>query len=138
MKISHACMNGSLVIGGLVVFKYGKAVVNSAADFQTVEGSETLASANAMWTDAMVALSLERNVTQVALSLSDPAPDAFLQLIENQRKLAINALPAKPEFTEQSILVLENVDRLRREVDGMLGVAEADRGLKRVKIFLLN
>lgn len=146
MKISHACMIGLIVFGSIVVFKYSKAVFDSANDYLTVQSLETLASSSAMWKDATVALSLERSVTQVALSLSEPAPNAFLDLIRDQRQLAdrqfsqartalqeFNGLPTKPEFTTQSRAALGNVERLRQEVDKLLSLPKEARDLTRVK-----
>lgn len=146
MKISHACIIGLIVIGTLAVFKYGKAVVDSAFDYKTVYDLEVLASTSAMWKDATVALSLERSVTQVALSLDEPAPDEFLELIQSQRVLAdrrfdeantavqaFSGLSTKSEFNAQAQVLLANVQRLRQEVDAMLQLPDGARQQERVK-----
>ncbi|WP_187432297.1 hypothetical protein ROLI_042590 [Roseobacter fucihabitans] len=146
MRISRVCIVGLLLIGCLATWKYGKAVVQSAHDYRTVAQLETLADSTTMWKDATVALSLERSVTQVALSVSEPAPQAFLDLIDGQRVLAdglfadaqhalqqFTALETKFEFTSQAQNALKEVAALRTEVDSMLSVSDEERDQQRVK-----
>ena len=146
VKISRVCMIGLLLIGSLATWKYGQAVFKSVQDYRTVEQLETLAGAGAIWKDATVALSLERSVTQVALSVEGPAPQAFLDLIDDQRALAdrlfaeaqrdmqqFGAFPTKPTFSKQAKQTLAEVAKLRTEVDGLLVLGRAQRDPKRSK-----
>ncbi|MFK7875938.1 MAG: methyl-accepting chemotaxis protein [Paracoccaceae bacterium] len=146
MNISRVCMIGLIVIGGLAIWKYGNTAYNSARDYQTIGKLEVLATSSALWKDATIALSFERSVTQVSLSLEDPAPQAFLDLIQTQRDQAdslfnqaeesiqpLADLPTKQQFLELKSAALETVTQIRAEVDQMLSVRSADRDPKRTK-----
>ncbi len=133
----------SLVFATIAIFavaKFSVSVVSSAYDFRDVGRLNALASSTSSWTDGTVALSLERSVTQVALSIDEPAPPAFLQLIEEQRKLSDNLfdkaiglinqqsyLETRSAFLTATQKGREAVAKLRREVDQMLSMPASSR-----------
>jgi len=133
----------SLVFATIAIFavaKFSVSVVSSAYDFRDVGRLSALASSTSSWTDGTVALSLERSVTQVALSIDEPAPPAFLQLIEEQRKLSDNLfdraiglikqqsyLETRSAFLTTTQKGREAVTKLRREVDQMLSMPASSR-----------
>ena len=128
----------SLVFAMIAIFavaKFSVSVVSSTRDFRDVGRLSALASSTSSWMDGTVALSLERSVTQVALSIDEPAPRPFLELIEEQRKLSdslfdeaiglINQqsyLETQSAFLAATLQGREAVAKLRREVDQMLSV----------------
>ena len=78
-----------MVLATIAIFAIARflvSVVWSAYYFRDAGRLSVPASSTSSWTDGTVALSLERSVTQVALSINEPAPPEFLQLIEEQRK----------------------------------------------------
>ncbi len=133
----------SLVFATIAIFaitKFSLSVFTSARDYRDVGRLSALASSTSSWMDGTVALSLERSVTQVALSIDEPAPRPFLDLIEEQRKLSDSLFDeAIGIINEQSYLETklafmtaihqgrEAVARLRSEVDQMLSKPASSR-----------
>lgn len=140
MKISNACLLVLLAIGSIGILKYGREAYNSLRDFQMVQRLDALAGSNTLWSDATVALSLERSVTQVALSLPDPAPGGFVDLIREQRDLSnrlfdeaveglakVGGFPTEAEFRQRAQELRAGVEGMRAEVDQMLALPASRR-----------
>ncbi|MEO0893727.1 MAG: methyl-accepting chemotaxis protein [Pseudomonadota bacterium] len=99
-----------------------------------------LAQARSYWYEGTVALSFERSVTQVALALDTPIPDAFRALIEDQRRKS-DGLFGRSLAQLDATGPFENRDRflatvqtqraaiatLRREADRLLAQPAAAR-----------
>ena len=95
------------------------------------------------WSSGTVALSLERSVTQVALSLETPVPAEFRSLISGQRaeaqarfEEAFSAIRQPPSPAEQKFLTaakasMKKIESLRQEVDSMLAVPASQRDAER-------
>ena len=98
------------------------------------------------WSDGTIALSLERSVTQVSLSVKEPAPAQFRELIAQQRNLAderfesalvrIRAMPSGPArdgFLAEAEDTRTRIGALRGEVDKMLSAPKSERPTTRMK-----
>lgn len=99
-----------------------------------------LAQARSYWYEGTVALSFERSVTQVALALETPIPDAFRALIEEQRRISdglldrsLTQLDATGPFEnrDQFLTTVRGqraaIITLRREADTLLSQPAAAR-----------
>lgn len=99
-----------------------------------------LAGARSDWYEGIVALSFERSVTQVALSLDTAVPSAFLDLIAQQRRESDRLLDRAsgmlgdqpsfenhPHFAERARATRARIAELRREADDLLSVTGASR-----------
>ena len=146
MKLSKVCLLLLSVIGLIGIVKYGSSAVTSAKDYRMVQKLEPLSRSNTFWSNATIALSLERSVTQVALSLADPAPKPFLDLIAEQRSLSddffekamselslVEGFDTETEFKAKAAEYAAMVEGLRTEIDGMLGTSGDNRSETRVK-----
>ena len=129
-----------IVIAVFGATKFALSVGSSAYDYHTISRLRSLAIASTKWLDGTVDLSLERSVTQVALALDEPAPDAFRNLINQQRDASdtlmdqamaeietFNHLPTRDVFLQQVSQARQKVAKLRSEVDAMLRVDAASR-----------
>ncbi|MEM6972755.1 MAG: methyl-accepting chemotaxis protein [Pseudomonadota bacterium] len=145
MSISRLIMVALLTVSLFAVLGYA---VSSWRAFQEYRQVSAMAAANAVdtdWSAGTVALSFERSVTQVALSLADPVPDAFRALIDDQRALAATRFEAsltraKADPTQETVALLtaaersfRTIDRLRREVDAMLSLPRSARDGERAE-----
>ena len=144
MTISRILSTVLLTLALFAVAKFTLTVGSSAYDYNTISRLRSLSVASTDWIDGTVDLSLERSVTQVALALEEPTPDAFLQLINQQRSAsdalmdkAISAiegfddLPTRDEFLSSVTKARREVANLRSEVDAMLRVGAAERDSQR-------
>ena len=133
MRIARLFFIVVAVLCGAIVYL---ATDRFIASQRVVEGDLTLASladARSQWLDGTISLSFERSVTQVALSLEDPAPQAFLDLIAEQRRMSDAALGQAlaiingelnlgnaDAFHSAAAESRERIQELRREADAML------------------
>lgn len=105
---------------------------------------EEVGRATSVAMSATVAMSLERSVVQVALALDEPIPQAFRDIVSEQRVIAndglkdavarIEATPylaTAPEYISQTLGALERVDRIREEIDAQLSLPISERNAKR-------
>ncbi|MEM9973736.1 MAG: methyl-accepting chemotaxis protein [Pseudomonadota bacterium] len=113
----------------------GALVSQSLRELRDIRATSVLGAADSTAMAATVAMSLERSVVQVGLAFPEPLPEAFRDLVTEQRRLAdtglANAL-AQVEATEwletrdayldQTRSALARVDDLRREIDALLSV----------------
>lgn len=140
MRISFVFSALILTIGLFATAKSGMTLVEASRDYQRVGQLSELAEARTAWIDGTVALSLERSVTQVALALDEPAPQALVDLINQQRQLSdrlfnstkrqldtIRELPSQSKFATQASELRAQVGALRDEVDIMLANGSAKR-----------
>lgn len=146
MKLAQICLVILLTVGSFGIVKYSKEALQSYDDYKLVQQLEALSKSSTAWSDATVALSLERSVTQVALSLSEPAPRAFLDLIEAQRTLSdslfqqaladlgnVEGFELESEFREKSSVYSDNINKIRSEVDQLLAAPMTARAKDRAK-----
>lgn len=145
MKISRICLVILLAVGLIGIGKYLQESIAALQDYKKVQTLEALARSTTTWSDATVALSLERSVTQVALSVTGPTPTAFVKMIRDQRALSDrtfqNALaeldavdfPTKDQFIKRAQEHRATFKKLRTEVDAMLASEGTDRPKNRVK-----
>lgn len=121
------------LIGVIVLVKLLYGVTISFQQYGMVQDLAHVEQARSMWMDGAVALSLERSVTQVALAQKDPAPQAFLDLIANQRKISdqlfdgsLTEVGLSPRLTTATNFAKlaqdqrQKIKDLRVEVDQML------------------
>ena len=139
VKISKVCLVILLAVGSIGIVKYLHESVISLQDYKMVQNLEALARSTTTWSDATVALSLERSVTQVALSVAGPAPAAFKNIIRDQRSLSDSTFQealaeldgidfeTKDQFIERAEDYHQTIKKLRSEVDAMLAVEITDR-----------
>lgn len=145
MKISRLISSVLLVLGLIIIGKFGLQLYNSAQNYKIINKLGTLADYRTNWIDGTVALSLERSVTQVALAVSEPAPKAFTDLIAQQREISDRLFSAAIEqiskaselttntaFLESASETRKNVTELRSEVDALLRLPASDRAEKRM------
>jgi methyl-accepting chemotaxis protein len=140
MRIARAVMFVLLVLGAFSLFlgaeRLWRAHQKVVQDVQLA----ALANARADWYEGIVALSFERSVTQVALSLETAIPPAFLDLIEQQRAQsdglllrAMESLEDKPSFENHTLFADQvrtaraGIATLRQEADDLLARAGAAR-----------
>ena len=146
MKISRILAIALLTIGTFAGFKFAAALFASWNDFQQVRSMHVSSEANADWSAGTVALSLERSVTQVALSLDDPIPANLRGLIDQQRALASklfeSAITAVEDGTQTEATAaflsaaresFSDIDKLRNQFDSLLSKPGAERPKKEAK-----
>lgn len=146
MKISRLVTVAFMVIGFFGVAKFAMSVQESWSEYREVTVMEEASEAAAAWSAGTIALSLERSVTQVALSLQDPIPAAFRDLITQQRsksqelfdravEIAEGKTPSisRDSFLAAAINSMEQIGELRTEVDAMLAKPKGERNPKRLK-----
>lgn len=133
-------------IGILVLATFVTSILKTYQAYYEVQNQADLANARTVWSNGTVALSLERSVTQVALALSTPIPDAFREIIDNQRATSDQHLTSKLEqveaefgyvrgsqiFDQDALRLRKEIGELRAEVDAQLSVPMEQRDLKRV------
>lgn len=137
-----------IALVSISVFAATKFALSLSASYKDYSQVARMAVANrttTYWSTGTVNLSLERSVTQVALSVSTPVPSDLRALIDGQRAEAQgrfdtalsafgnSASPAQQAFLETARSSLQAIDQLRREVDQMLSVGADQRDAQRVK-----
>ena len=151
MKISRIVILALAVIGTFAAAKFLYSLSETWAEYREVSNMAISSKAKSAWSAGTVALSLERSVTQVALSLDTAIPDNLRALIDEQRALAAKhfdvALEAVREgpateatelFMEAAAKTNDAVAELRTEVDAMLAVPGSARDQKRAKALPFN
>ena len=146
VKISKLIFMAFIAVGIFAAGKFALSVANSWQDYRSVARLAEASRANSAWAAGTIALSLERSVTQVALSLEEPTPAEFRQLIETQRQdaarlfaeaIAITkdapASTAQATFLTDSAASIDAVEDLRTEIDAMLSLPKAARNAVRAK-----
>lgn len=117
---------------------------NAISDFTDVRRAATLADADSTAMSATVAMSLERSVVQVALAFSDPIPQAFRDIVDQQRTQADEGLESalrkieaaeflatRDAFTSSIRDSLTRVNRIRSEIDALLALPKDQRNAAR-------
>ncbi|PZX11900.1 methyl-accepting chemotaxis protein [Palleronia aestuarii] len=146
MKISRLVFAAFLAVGIFAAVKFVLSVGGSWQDYRNVVRMADASKANSTWAAGTIALSLERSVTQVALSLDEPVPSEFRQLIDEQRQDAERLLrdaisisqAAAPSAGRDAFLAISAksiaaVDALRAEIDTMLSKPKTERNPLRAK-----
>lgn len=146
MKISKLVLIAFLLIGLLGVVKYAISFVGAWQDYRSVTRMSESSKANSTWAAGTIALSLERSVTQVALSLDTPVPPNLRTLINGQRQEAEalfgdthNLLNESAKsagttaFLASTQKSMAAVQDLRQEIDELLALPKSERNLERAK-----
>ena len=146
MKISRIIAVALITIGVFAGLKSSHSVYTSWSEYASVRSLKQASEANAAWASGTVALSLERSVTQVALSLPDPIPGNLRALIDQQRALAterfeearlhVEALGNKSiqaAFKAEATKTFAHVEELRARIDALLAVPASERSAKEAK-----
>ena len=146
MRIARLIFIVLFLLGGVGVFIASERLRTAhqlvVAETQLAE----LAQARSIWLEGTVALSLERSVTQVALALDTSIPDAFRELIDEQRAQSDRLLDQSltsiegmagfengDEFIAEVARINGVIQSLRREADGLLSQAGPDRDPTRTR-----
>lgn len=140
MKIARLLLITFFILGGFAVAKSGVAVIDAHRQLVIDRQLAIAAQARSDWYEGTVAMSFERSVMQVALSLEDPIPPAFMALINEQRAqsdaLLEGALDAistlqtfdnAPRFLAEVTEARAGIDALREEADRTLNVPASQR-----------
>jgi methyl-accepting chemotaxis protein len=144
MKISRLISAILLVLGLIIIGRFGFELASSSKQYREVEQLGALAEARTAWIDGTLALSLERSVSQVALSIEDPAPQAFLDLINQQRDASdlqfgsLGSVASEfPKLKTAAVFIKNvassraNITKLRTEIDALLQIPKSDRSAAR-------
>ena len=128
------------LVGLVITTKLIFGLTESLQDYQKVVNIRQIEKARSEWMDGTVAMSLERSVTQVSFAVTEPAPQAFRDIIRQQRSLSddllnrviadikgISGLTAQAAFLDDAQTSLEKIARLRTEIDKMLAKPAIDR-----------
>ena len=137
----------SLILAPIACFaivKFAMSMAPTVRDHQTVAHLSEVSEATSSWIDGSVALSLERSVSQVALALDEPAPEAFRSIINEQRAKSdalfsaavasietFDFLESREAFLTGSQKMRRQVAALRAEVDAMLRAPAIERDATR-------
>ncbi|MFK7944345.1 MAG: methyl-accepting chemotaxis protein [Paracoccaceae bacterium] len=146
MNISRILGIALITIGTFAGFKFATAVYGSWSDYSTVRTLHWASEANRDWSEGTVALSLERSVTQVALSLDEPIPSNLRALIDQQRALAKQMLTAAVTVVEENSSAEDakafagsarsafaDIEKLRTRFDALLAKPGSERNAKDAK-----
>lgn len=146
MRIARLIFIVLALLGGIGTFLASKRLW--VAHQLVLEESQMaeLAQARSEWFEGTVALSFERSVTQVALSLDTAIPDAFRELIDQQRQQsddllaqsladieAAGAFANREAFTTDVARIRSSIATLREEADALLSQTGAQRDAERMR-----
>lgn len=145
MTIYRVILIALVSISVFAALKSAFSLSASYTDYGQVAQMASASRASTAWSSGTVNLSLERSVTQVALSVSTPVPDAFRSLIDTQRaeaqrrfEDAFAAIGERPTAAQQAFIEtaqssLQAINRMRAEVDDMLSKSADQRSAEQVK-----
>lgn len=143
MTVARLLMTALLIVGTFAVAKFAASSIMSYSEYQQVSRMERANDQVSDWSAGTVALSLERSVTQVALSLETPVPANLRALIDEQRTLSgaafenasalsrLGATAQERKFASAARRSFEAVEALRGEVDAMLAKPMLERDAER-------
>ncbi len=145
MNISRILATVILFLSLLTVGSFTERALTAKSESDEVRRLGSLTKASAALVDATVALSLERSVSQVSLAYPEPAPQAFRDLIAQQRALGEDAFVRAYDILsdeglgEQTTALMRRLDdyraryeALRAEVDGTIAKPATERDADRV------
>ncbi len=146
MKISQVVVTALAIIGAFAAFNSITSLYSAWQDYRNVARMAEVSVTNTDWADGTIALSLERSVTQVALSLETPVPANLRGLIDQQRgeaqrlfdqaiKQVRSGTPSQSHsnFLQGVDKTVAAVNKLRAETDSMLSKPAVERDAKRAK-----
>lgn len=133
MKISTLLAVGLISLGSIAFFKFGESASIAANNYSKIGTLSTLAKLRNEWIKGIVALSLERSVSQVMLTMQTPAPAQFTDLLASQRNLAaqhfdilakglgeIGQFPNLPIAIAETEQIKDAIATLRNTIDTLL------------------
>ncbi len=145
MRIGTLFKFSFAIIGGFLLVKSGISAKQSFEQFTATERAAIIADARTVAIDATVAMSLERSVSQVSLTFSDPIPASFRKLIDAQRLKANEGFQSAVAQVENASFIstsdtykrlitesLERVSQLRMEFDNLVELPKSQRDQARV------
>lgn len=146
MRISRLLGAALLLLGASAALQSALSLYGQWRSFSELQHMETATVANKDWSSGTIALSLERSVTQVALSWPEPIPENFRTLIDQQRALAseqmsaaLSSVMSGPQTTgtERFLRKAQEAEKklkeLRQQFDSLLSVPLASRDAKLAK-----
>ena len=146
MNLSKLVSIAFLAVGVFAAGKFTMSVASAWGDYRTIARMTEASKANSAWAAGTIALSLERSVTQVAMSLDASVPLNLRQLIDLQRedagrffREAVDLVDAGPASSGNSAFLSESrnsiaaIDALRAEVDRALSLPKVERDSTRSK-----
>lgn len=144
MKISRLISVALFFFGAIIVSKFGYGLIQSVKDYRAVESLSTASAVKSSWNEGTVALSLERSVMQVSLSVETRVPQDFIDIIEQQRRESdelfdeaqtqISSFPnveLASNFRSRVNASRAVVESLRSEVDVLMRLPKSERSKER-------
>ncbi|MEM9709379.1 MAG: methyl-accepting chemotaxis protein [Pseudomonadota bacterium] len=144
MRLSFFILIGFSIIGAMLVGLGFKMASEAVQELQDIRRAALLGNVETTAMSATVSMSLERSVTQVSLAYSEPIPQAFRDIIDEQRRLADEGLTSamqlisaadflttRDAFISQTDISLKKVARLRTEIDQLLSQPLSERDQSR-------
>ncbi len=133
------------LIAVLVIIAVSNAIEKNVRAYFEVQALADLAEVRTAWSNGTVALSLERSVTQIALDIDESVPQAFRDIIDEQRQMSdafldetlrtlsqeFMDLNGAPSFAVDAPRLRQEIEDLRQEVDGMLATTKQQRNATR-------
>ncbi len=123
----------STAVAFAIFVMLGMAIQSEWRQYQSSRSGAAVADTLSLINQLVLPISLERSVTEVSLSLSDPIPPEFRALLEGQRALARStfsklqaqlgtndAIPNRLRLLAELTELSEKVDAARREADQAL------------------
>lgn len=145
MSISRVILLILCTFSAIAALKFGTSIYSAFDEYRQIDRMAGASRASTAWSAGTVNLSLERSVTQVALSLDTAVPDDLRGLIDGQRKAAQarfdeavalvgdDPSPAQSAFLATASGSLDAIAELRAEVDLLLSKPAAERNADRRK-----
>lgn len=140
MKLSRLFFILFSVIGGMLAVLGAYATYNSMMEFRDIRRAAMLSGVETTAMSATVAMSLERSVVQVALAYKDPIPQAFRDIVDDQRAMAdeglalaieqlegADFLATQADYVAQTRRALDRVAAIRAEIDALVALPLSQR-----------
>ena len=145
MRLSSLMLIVFLLIGFTVSLMGGSLAEQKTAEYRYIQRAALLAEVETTAMGATLAMSLERSVMQVALAFAEPIPQAFRDIVDEQRDSAdrglrealekvdaLEFLPTRQDFVQQTQAFKLRVDSIRVEIDSLLQVPLSERNPQRL------
>ena len=140
MRLSSLLLVLFSLIGTTLAVLGGLKSIDALRDYREIRRASTLATVDTTAMTATLAMSLERSVVQVALAFDEPIPQAFRDIVTDQRAKAdaglrdalqqiesADFLITRDAYVRQIERAMTQVARLREEVDALLAVPKSAR-----------
>ncbi|MEO0624052.1 MAG: methyl-accepting chemotaxis protein [Pseudomonadota bacterium] len=144
MTIKRVILFALVAVSAFAALKFALSLWSSFGDYSQVRQMAAASRASTAWSIGTVDLSLERSVTQVALSVATPVDTDLRALIDGQRsatqerfdeafaEIGDTPTPAQRRFIDTARASVGVIEGLRREVDALLSKPAEARDPQRV------